>query len=179
MKKIKLLSICYLTAVMAMLLSGCAVTIGVPEIKEARFDFSVTYEIDGEERTYTGVYVCEYDGVLTTLIGSSLEWKGYLEGEAEESEVPIHTNEDGVIYVNLGFYPEYFMGDPSAADYLAPTPNLFMIYNDSTEDDVHIAMEEEVIENYDIRILSYEYDDPIENTFKEKVTFGRFEPSIN
>ena len=54
-----------------------------------------------------------------------------------------------------------------------------MIYNDSTEDYVHIAMEEEVIENYDIRILSYEYDDPIENTFKEKVTFGRFEPSIN
>ena len=43
------------------------------EVKEGRFDFSLTYEVDGEVKTYTGVYVCEYDGVLTTLLGSSLQ----------------------------------------------------------------------------------------------------------
>jgi hypothetical protein len=42
-------------------------------VKEGRFDFSLTYEVDGEVKTYTGVYVCEYDGVLTTLLGSSLQ----------------------------------------------------------------------------------------------------------
>ena len=32
-------------------------------IKKAQFNFSVTYEIDGEEKIYSGIYVCEYDGI--------------------------------------------------------------------------------------------------------------------
>ena len=124
MKKIKLLAVAILTTMITTFFSGCAVSIGVPEVKEARFHFSVSYEVGGEQKTYTGVYVCEYDGVLTTLLGSSLEWNGYIENE-REIDVAIQTNEDGIVYINFGFFPEYFMGDPSASDYQAPSPNLF------------------------------------------------------
>lgn len=178
MKKIKLFAVVVLIIMATTLFSGCAVKIGVPEIKEARFNFSVTYEVKGEQKTYTGVYVCKYDGVLTTFLGSSLEWTGYIENE-EECDVPIQTNEDGIIYINFGFYPEYFMNDPNAIDYQSPTPNLFMVYNDSTEDMLHIISEEEDILQYGVKLISYEYADPIENSFKEQLTFSRFEPSIN
>ena len=96
MKKIKLLAVVVLTTMITTCFSGCAVTIGEPEVKEARFNFSVTYEVGGEQKTYTGVYVCEYDGVLTTFLGSSLEWTGHIENE-EEIDVPIQTNEDGIV----------------------------------------------------------------------------------
>ena len=178
MKRKKILRAVVLTTMITTLFSGCAVTIGVPEVKEGRFDFSVTYEVNGEEKTYKGVYVCAYDGVLTTFLGSSLEWTGYIENE-EEIDVPIQTNEEGIVYINFGFFPEYFMDDPVADYYEAPSPNLFMVYNDSTEDVLHITSEEEDILQYGVKLISYEYADPIENSFKEKLTFSRFEPSIN
>ena len=178
MKKQKLLLITLLMTVMTMLFSGCVAKVPIPNIKEGRFDFSVTYEVAGEQKTYTGVYVCEYDGVLTTFLGSSIEWKGYIENE-DEVDVPIQTNEEGIVYINFGFFPEYFMGDPSAEDYEAPSPNLFMIYNDSTEDMAHITSEDEDILKHGIKIISYEYDVPIENSFKKKLAFSRFVPSIN
>jgi hypothetical protein len=178
MKKMKVLAAICFTTIMTMLFSGCAVKIGVPAIKEGKFDISVTYEVNGEQKTYTGVYVCKYDGVETTFLGSSLEWTGYIENE-EECDVPIQTNEDGTVYINFGFYPEYFMNDPNAIDYQSPTPNLFMVYNDSTEDMLHITSEEEDILQYGVKLISYEYAAPIENSFKEQLTFSRFEPSIN
>ena len=178
MKRKKILIAVVLITMITTLFSGCAVKIGVPEVKEARFNFSVTYEVGGDQKTYTGVYVCEYDGVLTTFLGSSLEWAGYIENE-EEMDVPIQTNEDGIVYINFGFFPEYFMGDPSASYYESPSPNLFMIYNDSTEDVLHITSEEEDILKYGVKIISYEYADPIENTFEEELTFSHFVPSIN
>jgi hypothetical protein len=178
MKKIKLLAVVVLTTMITTCFSGCAVTIGEPEVKEARFNFSVTYEVGGEQKTYTGVYVCEYDGVLTTFLGSSLEWTGHIENE-EEIDVPIQTNEDGIVYINFGFFPEYFMDDPNAVDYEAPSPSLFMVYNDSNEEMTHITSEEEEILQYGVKLIGYEYDTPIENTFTEKLTFSRFVPSIN
>jgi hypothetical protein len=54
-----------------------------------------------------------------------------------------------------------------------------MIYNDSTEDMTHTASEEEEILKYGVKLIGYEYAAPIENTFKEKITFSRFVPSIN
>jgi hypothetical protein len=178
MKKLKVLIVAFLVAVVSMAFTGCVAKVPIPQIKEGRFNFSVTYEINGEEKNYTGVYICEYDGVLTTCLGSGLEWIGYIENE-EEMDVPIQTNEDGIIYINFGFFPEYFMGDPDAIYYEAPSPSLYMIYNDSTEETLHITGEEEDILQYGVKIISYEYADPIENTFEEKLTFSRFEPSIN
>lgn len=179
MRKIKLLAVVLLTTMLTMLFSGCAVKVGVPTIKEGRFDFSVTYEVNGEQKTYTGVYVCEYDGVETTFLGSSIEWKGCIENQEQWWDMPIQNNEDGIVYLNFGFLPEYFMGDPNAIYYDVPSPSLYMVYNDSDEDMSHVTGEEEDILQYGVKIISYEYADPIENTFEEKLTFSRFVPSIN
>lgn len=178
MKNLKIIAIVSLLIAATMLLSGCMVKLPIPDVKEGRFDFSVTYEIDGEVKTYSGVYVCKFDGVLTTFLGSSLEWEGYIENE-EEMDVPIQTNEDGVVYINFGFFPEYFMDDPYAEYYAVPEPNLFMIYHDNDPDELNITGDEEVIAEYGVRLIGYEYADPIENTFEEKLSFSRFEPSIN
>jgi hypothetical protein len=175
MKSLRIVAISILLITVAVLLCGCVAKVPVPEVKEGRFDFSVTYEIDGEVKTYSGVYVCEYDGALTTFLGSSIKWKGYVEND--ETDVAIQTKEDGVVYINFGFFPEYFMGDTCYDQ--TPAPSLFMIYNDSEPDSLNITGEEDVIAGYGVKLISYEYAAPIENSFEEKLTFSSFEPSIN
>ena len=57
MKKMKLFICVLFVTILSSLFSGCATIMPIPEIKEGRFDFSVTCEINGEEKTFSGVYV--------------------------------------------------------------------------------------------------------------------------
>ena len=57
MKKSKVI-ILLLVIIVVLICSGCATKMPLPEVREGRFDFSITYEVNGEEITYTGVYVC-------------------------------------------------------------------------------------------------------------------------
>ena len=178
MRKIKLFAIVLLLTVSVALLSGCVAKVPIPEVKEGRFDFSFTYEINGEVKTYSGVYVCRFDGVYTTLIGSGIEWDGYIENE-EDTVIAIQNNKDGIVYIDPGFFPEYFMNDPGAVYYGVPEPSLYMIYHNDDPDVTESTCEEEVIAEYGVKFIGYEYADPIENEFKEKLSFSSFEPTIN
>ena len=160
--------------------TGCAVKLPVPEVTEGRFDFSVTYEVNGEEKTYSGVYVCKYEGICVTFVRSSREWDGYIEGTNSDTFVAVQTTVDNVvIYIDFGFYPEYFMSDP---DYIVQKPQatLFVECIDSETGEVTIlGDEEEIFENYGIKLISYYYAEPIENSYKTQWSFGHFEPGIN
>ena len=180
MKKIKLFICVLLVTILSSLFSGCATILPIPEIKEGRFDFSVTCEINGEEKTFSGVYVCKYDGAYKTLVGEGIDWNGYIENSEENGVIPIQTNDDGVIYIDLHFVPEYFMGDPDAILYDVPAPTLYIVYHSDDPDVSSYETDQEIIAaTYGVKLISYKYADPIENTFKERVTFVDFEPTIN
>ena len=76
MKKIKLFICVLLVTILSSLFSGCATIMPIPEIKEGRFDFSVTCEINGEETSFSGVYVCKYEGAYKTLAGEGIKREG-------------------------------------------------------------------------------------------------------
>mgnify|MGYP003307886116 CR=1 FL=1 len=95
------------------MLTGCASTVPCPEIKEGEFNFSVTYDFNGEKKTVSGVYVCEYNGTIWALDGGIAETGKaiYKDGKIEDM-IEIGTTEDGDrVELNLALYPEYFMGD--------------------------------------------------------------------
>ena len=175
------MSICVVLLTMfTSFLSGCAAVVLLPKVKEGRFNFSVTYEINGEEKTYSGVYVCKYNGAYKTLVGKGVNWEGYVENGEENVLIPIHENEDGIIYIDLYFVPEYFMGDPDAILFDVPTPALYMLYHNDDPEEYSYETDQEIIAtNYGVRLISYHYADPIENEFEEKLTFVDFEPTIN
>lgn len=145
-------------------LTSCSISsVPRPEIKEGRFNISVTYEYNGEIKTVSGVYVCEYDGVVWWNINGDpfVKWKESFEGDIKDDDTIFvcNTNDGGEIFINLFTYPEYFMGDPEASRH---TPRIYaeLWYPDEQINDV------ERIAEYGVRIIDYEYDDPIENTFK-------------
>ena len=148
------------------LLSTCLTSCEVqpaPKVKEGRFNFSVTYEEWGEAKTVSGVFVCEYDGVNWWDINrdSYANWKESYEGDIQDGGIiPIcNTDDGGEIFISLLMYPEYFMGDPEYANY-TPLIRAELWYPDKQTDDI------ERIAEHGVKLISYEYDEPIENSYE-------------
>ena len=164
----RLLSILILTAMLTFLLAGCGLRVPRPEIKSGEFKYSVTYEYCGEVNTISGIYVCEYAGLSWALDGGySRDWSGYIKGADDNDHVELGTIDDGdVVILVLNFFPEYFMDDFNYELYDVPAP--YIMIKDYTEDGgIRFIHEVDLIEEIcGAKIISYEYDAPIENTFK-------------
>ena len=167
MKRIICTILLMLTLVSA--LTSCGLTVPRPEIKEGKFEFCITYELSGEQKTFSAVFVCEFDGVSWALDGGySRDWKGHTEGDYkgdDYSAVIGKTEDGGDIILFFGIYPEYFMGD-STADRGAPEPSVYIAYPEDENGASGLVNDPtEVAEIYGAKIISYEYDEPIENSF--------------
>ena len=58
MRKLKIFILTCLVMLSTLFFSSCTIAkMPVPSVKEGRFNFSFTYEINGEEKNYSGVYV--------------------------------------------------------------------------------------------------------------------------
>ena len=163
MKKI----ICLLIALLlfSLGLTSCGLTMPRPEVKEGQFDVSVTYEVGGETKTLDLVYVCKYDGVKMTPEGTRYRaWNGYFEGYADGDVIEVSKNDDGSrIVLSFLIYAEYFMGEPESTDFYPEARTERIYFEDGIE---MIDYDEELItEDYGMRILGINYDEPIKNTF--------------
>ena len=144
-------------------LTSCGFGVPRPEVKEGRFNITVTYEYNGEVKEASGVYVCEYDGVNWWDINADpyANWKESYEGDIQDDGIiPIcNTDDGGEIFISLLMYPEYFMGDPEHAE-STPIVRAEIFYDDRQIDDA------DVIAEYGVKLIDFEYDKPIENTYK-------------
>ena len=151
-------------------LTSCGLAVPRPEIKEGRFNFSITYEIRGEVSTFSSAYVCEFDGTSWTIEGgrSTRDWASYTEGDHEGDDycaIVGTTDDGGSIVLFFGIYPEYFMGDLTA-DRGIPEPSVYITYPENEYGETVIVNGPDEVEALcGVRIISYEYDEPVENTF--------------
>lgn len=151
-------------------LASCGLVVPRPEIKEGSFDVSITYEINGEIKTFSSTYECKFDGTSWSIEGGnfSRDWADNLvaDHEGDDYSAIVGTTDDGGnIILFFGIYPEYFMGD-STGDRNAPEPQIYVTYpEDEHGATALVADPVEVEEIYGAKIISYEYDAPIENTF--------------
>ena len=150
-------------------LAGCGLQVSRPEIKKGEFHFSITYELNGEEKTFSAVYVCEFDGISWSLDGGyGRDWKAWTEGDYKGdtySAIIGTTDDGGDIVLFFGICPEYFMNDP-AEDGAAPVPSIYVSYPENADgESTLVNIPEEVEALCGAKIISYEYDAPIENTF--------------
>ena len=163
MKKI----ICLLIALLlfSIGLTSCGLTMPRPEVKDGQFDVSVTYEVGGETKTLDLVYVCDYDGVKMSLEGTRYRsWNGHFEGYEDGDVIEVSKNDDGSsIVFNFLIYAEYFMGEPDYVDFYPEAKTERIYFEDGIE---MIDYDEELItEEYGVRIISINYEEPIKNTF--------------
>ena len=165
----KVLCALSLVLMVSVMLTSCGLTVPRPEIKTGEFDFSITYEIDGKVGTLSAVYVCEFDGTSWTLDGGyGRDWKAHTEGDykGDDYSAIIGTTDDGGdIVLFFGIYPEYFMND-EMGDRGVPEPSVYVAYPENEHGEIGLVNDPaEVEELYGAKIISYEYDEPIENSF--------------
>ena len=163
----RILSVLTLLFLLLGMLTGCGLRVPRPEIKSGEFKYSVTYEYNGEVNTVSGIYVCEYAGLSWALDGGySRDWSGYIKGSDDNDHVELGIIDDGdVVILVLSLSPEYFMDDFNFDLYDVPAPYI-MIKDYTEEGGLRFLHEADLVEELcGAKIISYEYDAPIENTF--------------
>ena len=168
----KIFSVLSMILIFTLMLTGCSVE-PAPKIKEGRFNFSVTYEEWGETKTVSGVFVCKYAGRSFILEGGRFtrDWEGHVEGidhadEIYNSAVLIRKTDDGgEIYLDFSLSAAHMMGEPYLADAVIE-PGFFHVYSNEDHTSSSAGVDtEEIYELYGLKIIDYQYDAPIENSF--------------
>lgn len=158
-------------AVMFASIHGAFKTVAKPEIKEGEFDFALIYEVDGENKVIEGTYVCEFDGINRAIDGVGRRWNGYIKDHDDFTNYEIKKTDEGVIKVDLDICSEFFMSDPQyqmivSSEQTKPEPYIYITSGDPSIEDPANEVSFALYEGDDVKIISFEYDEPIENIYK-------------
>ena len=140
-----------------------------PTIRYGEFPFELVYEIDGEIVTVNDVYICEYTGIALTseCCAKERSWKGYVKSSRESGVfLTEDKTEEGTIkiYCSVGS-ARIYMDDERYGKTSGWTPKVYSIETtDRTSTTCFLG--EEIMEKYHIKLISWKFSDPIENTFE-------------
>ena len=134
-----------------------------PAVTEQDFNYSVTYKIDGETKTFSGVYTCRFTGFGGAGVDPLARYYNgvyTVDGESTESRSYAIAEKDGcVLEIITLFDDDYLMGD-NQEEYELVDPCL-----EATDAEGYQYGEDELPAEFDAEIISWEYPEPIENTF--------------
>ena len=136
-----------------------------PVIKEHDFEYSVTYKLNGEIKTIEGIYKCRFDGHsgASNPIDRKYSEEYIVDGVTTISRTHTIAQADGMeLYIVVLFSNGYLMGDTKSSDY-APFLNDPVI--EALDSEGNGYDEEALPEIFDAEIISWEYPEPIENSF--------------
>lgn len=142
-----------------------------PEIKYGEFPFKITYEYNGETTEIEDICVCEFNGVNTTAGGKYRSWKQYFKS-GNEDVLTIYKDDTFELGFSIGS-AEYFMNDTKFHTDEPPKPTAYLIrYTDKGKNTVFLSADE-LYSELGIKITSWEFSEPIENTFRPKKWYER------
>ena len=134
-----------------------------PTIREHYFDYSVTYRIDGEVKTFEGVFRCSFKGHDRHDDPTLRLYDGvHVKDETVQESIwfTVAQREDVELMMAVGLDAAYLMGDPDKYEYVHGNDDPYLEAIDAEGYAV------EVSEKFDAEIISWEYPEPIENTFR-------------
>ena len=135
----------------------------VPEITYAEFPFELEYEINGHITKVKDVVICKYDkkkNDILRVIKYPFKWKKWLLASGEE-DLLLLSEGNKKIFCTVG-NANYYMGEIQEDE--TPKPKLYI---DECEGTITTSSSNPVeLEKYNVRIIHYEFSQPIENIFR-------------
>ena len=134
-----------------------------PTISEREFDYSVTYRIGSETKTYEGSFQCSFDGLDGYDDPTLRLYDGVHTKDGNELGalwLTVAQKEDVELMMAVGLDAAYLMGDPDKYEYVHGNDDPYFEAIDAEGYPV------EVSEKFDAEIISWEYPEPIENSFR-------------
>lgn len=166
-KKLVLPSIIIIVAILAIVAYTLIGNIAKkPVITEGEFPFSITYELDGETITIDDVYKVRYernDGYADTKTRVYVGKIGNREEGDTSYTIKDYGQMKGYLCLYTYFHPEYMMGDSQEYSYFDEDPFAPEIYYYDAEGQSY--GDEETLAAHKVKLVSFEYPEPIENSF--------------
>jgi hypothetical protein len=136
-----------------------------PTMTEHDFHYAVTYKLGDETKTFEGIYKCRFDGYSRGENPCDRYYTG--EYTVDGQTTPMHSytiaQKDGAeLYIVTEFNDCYLMGDTKDEDY---RPYLEEPYLEALDKEGYPYDEAEIPSEFTAQIISWEYPEPIENTF--------------
>ena len=161
-KKLFLSTLIFVVAIVLTMITTLICGIALkPTVTESEFPFSITYELDGKTVTIDEVYKVHYQA------DEGYKYRVYV-GEigdmGEDNTVyTLKKDKNGRIELWTHFYPDYLMGD-AEYDYFDDVdvfkPSIY--YYDTEETEYY---DEETLAKQGVKLISFEYPEPIKNSF--------------
>ena len=133
-----------------------------PQITYGEFPFTLVYELNGEVIVLEDTKICEYDGVGVGSNGKYRKWIGRL-ADSGNGDVFIISDDTREVYCYIGS-AGYYMNDEKYPEQRPLTPRIY--YVKLNNNDRSILSQAELLEKYNVKLLSWEFTDPVENTFR-------------
>ena len=138
-----------------------------PAVTNHDFDFSITYKLDGETKTINGVYGSRFTGFGANGVDPLCryyEGTYTVEGETDGDRCFTISEKDGyTLYIVALLNDSYLFGDVENDSYESghEEPTLEAEDKDGNQYD-----ETNLPDVFDAEIVSFEYPEPVENTFR-------------
>ena len=139
----------------------------MPTVTKQDFDFSITYKLDGETKTINGVYGSRFTGFGANGVDPLCryyEGTYTVEGETDGDRCFTISEKDGyTLYIVALLNDSYLFGDVENDSYESghEEPTLEAEDKDGNQYD-----ETNLPDVFDAEIVSFEYPEPVENTFR-------------
>ena len=148
--------------VVAMLAAMLTCIVKEPMVTEQDFNFTVTYELDGEEQTLEGIYRCRFRSVGKGTNPLERYYEGiYVTNPSEEHSAAYTIAEkDGLeLCIVTIFSDRYLMGEREASFSYDPYLAVMDAEGIEYDDEEHLGV-------FDAAIVDWEYPQPVDNSFK-------------
>jgi len=134
-----------------------------PEITYGEFPFRIEYEIHGDRVVIEDVIICEFDGFFISWggDGKTRQWKASFASGRESL-----TRDGAVILVDDVNQIFFSLG---GAEYYLGVKDVYFGFHAGQKGGMPIIRhvdQDELFNVYRIKVISYEFSDPIVNTFK-------------
>lgn len=137
-----------------------------PEITYGEFPFRLEYEINGQRKVIKDTLICEYNGIgINEGQGKYRKWKERLASGGQDI-ILLKVNNAKTIYYSPGS-ADYYMDDlDEKVQYVHNFPDAcyFEKYSDGSTSN-GIISEDELLQSYHIKLVDWEYTQPIKNSF--------------
>ena len=167
-KGLKIPAIIIAIGVIVAIAAGLFVSIQkTPAVTNHDFDFSITYKLDGETKTINGVYGSRFTGFGANGVDPLCryyEGTYTVEGETDGDRCFTIAEKDGyTLYIVALLNDSYLFGDAENDSYESSheEPTLEAEDKDGNQYD-----ETNLPDVFDAEIVSFEYPEPVENTFR-------------
>jgi hypothetical protein len=136
-----------------------------PDIKYGEFPFRLEYEINGERKVIEDTLICEYDGIGSDEAqGKYRTWKRRLASGNERITLQKISDTKEIFYTPGR--AEYYMGDLKySGKYVHSFPNAVIFEKEGRMTSNRFIDADQLVEQYNIKLISWDYTQPIKNTF--------------